>query len=65
MTITTVYNKDTVRNELILYFAPSGCQFSFSTKVSLDWLDLEIEQTKLYSRDGDGNNLEQIQDDID
>ena len=65
VTITMTVDRDSVRNELIFTFGPSGCQFNPSAILSLNWSDLGIQNPKLYYIDENGTYVEQAPDYID
>ncbi len=65
VTITMLVEKDDVNNQLIFTFGPSGCSFSPSAEVWLDWSDLGISAPKLYYVESNGNYIEQAADSID
>jgi hypothetical protein len=64
VTITMMTERDTVRNELIFTFGPSGSQFQPSAKVYLNYKILGIEIPKFYYIDENGNYIEQTPDEI-
>ncbi len=65
VTITMLVEKDDVNNQLIFTFGPSGCSFSPSAEVWLDWSNLGISAPKLYYVESNGNYIEQAADSID
>ncbi len=65
VTITMTVDRDSVRNELIFTFGPSGCQFNPPAEVWFDWSDLGVRKATLYYIDDHGNYVEQKPDKID
>jgi len=63
--ITMLVEKDTTRNQLVLTFGPSGCQFNPPAEVWFDWSDLNTSNGKLCYIDNNGNSLPQPSSSID
>jgi len=65
VTITVLCEKDSVNNELIFTFGPSGCKFGSGARVFLNYADLGIDKALLYYIDENGNYILQSPDYID
>jgi len=65
VTITMLCEKDSVKNELIFTFGPSGCQFGSGARIFLDYRDLGMDRALLYYIDENGNYILQSPDYID
>jgi hypothetical protein len=60
--ITMTAEKDSVKNQLIFSFGPSGCQFDPPAAVVFDYTDLGFELATLYYIDENGNYIPQSPD---
>lgn len=65
VTLTWKAEFDSLQNELVYTFGPSGCVFLRPAEVWLSWKDLDIENAKLYYIDYSGKYVEQLPEDID
>ena len=64
VTITMTCEKNSLNNELLFTFGPSGSQFSPAAVIELNWKDLGMEGATLYYVDENGNYIEQEPDKI-
>ena len=56
---------DSIKNEIVFSFTPSGCVFNPAAELILDYNDLGIDIATLYYIDGNGDYILQTPDHID
>ena len=59
VTVTMTVEIDTIKNELLFTFGPSGSSFSPPAAITFDWHDLGIEKAALYYIDSSGDYIKQ------
>ena len=64
VTITMTCEKNSLNNELLFTFGPSGSQFSPAAVIELNWRDLGVDVATFYYVDENGNYIEQNSDKI-